>query len=264
MVHFINGMWLHLKTACVQAERVCRLEQSIFWCIWKPVKRFARPVLWEHWGVVYYITRVESKWLWYARMGLFKHRWPECRRRPWGTFILDRQVWIERNELRVSCATYNKGGGRVFTGRRSGWKFNEPAIHLFTPGNTGAEFVSPTTVFMILPIHWTGRWWKNILRRKEVRSAYGSAWVIRILILLMPACERGYLIGIAGKQQRYLYPSVSASMVFSELLKVAPHGKIRASFAQARSDIDIYQNRNSFAMREHLMAPISLCMCLIL
>lgn len=93
----------------------------------------------------------------------------------------------------------------------------------------------------------------NVLRRKEVRSAYGAVTLGYDNIYFIDASlRRDISSALPQNNNAYLYPAVSASVVFSELLKAAPisYGKIRASFAQAGSDIDIYQTTNSFALRE--------------
>jgi TonB-linked SusC/RagA family outer membrane protein len=93
----------------------------------------------------------------------------------------------------------------------------------------------------------------NYLRRKEVRSAYGSVTLgYDNTYFIDASLRRDISSALPENNNAYLYPSVSASMVFSELLKVAPvsYGKIRASFAQAGSDIDVYQTSNWFATRE--------------
>jgi TonB-linked SusC/RagA family outer membrane protein len=89
----------------------------------------------------------------------------------------------------------------------------------------------------------------NSLTRKEVRSAYGSVslgW--NNTYYIDGTLRRDISSALPEANNAYLYPSVSASMVFSELLKVAPitYGKIRASFAQAGSDIPVYLTSNSY------------------
>jgi outer membrane receptor protein involved in Fe transport len=89
----------------------------------------------------------------------------------------------------------------------------------------------------------------NKLVKKEVRSAYGSVslgWDNTYFI--DGTLRRDISSALPESNNAYLYPSVSASMVFSELLKWNPisYGKIRASFAQAGSDIDVYLTSNSF------------------
>jgi TonB-linked SusC/RagA family outer membrane protein len=93
----------------------------------------------------------------------------------------------------------------------------------------------------------------NVLRKKEVRSAYGAVTLgYNNTYFIDASVRRDISSALPEKNNAYLYPSVSASMVFSELLKVAAvsYGKIRASFAQAGSDIAVYQTSNSFALRE--------------
>jgi outer membrane receptor protein involved in Fe transport len=93
----------------------------------------------------------------------------------------------------------------------------------------------------------------NYLRRKEVRSAYGSVTLgYDNTYFIDASLRRDITSTLPQNNNAYLYPSVSASIVFSELLKVAPvsYGKVRASFAQAGSDIEVYQTSNSFATRE--------------
>ena len=89
----------------------------------------------------------------------------------------------------------------------------------------------------------------NKLVKKEVRSAYGSVslgWDNTYFI--DGTLRRDISSALPESNNAYLYPSVSASMVFGELLKWNPisYGKIRASFAQAGSDIDVYLTSNSF------------------
>jgi TonB-linked SusC/RagA family outer membrane protein len=89
----------------------------------------------------------------------------------------------------------------------------------------------------------------NNLVRKEIRSAYGSVslgW--DNTYFLDGTLRRDISSALPESNNAYLYPSVSATMVFSELLKLAPvsYGKIRASFAQAGSDIPVYLTSNSF------------------
>ena len=89
----------------------------------------------------------------------------------------------------------------------------------------------------------------NSLIRKQIRSAYGSVslgW--NNTYFLDGSLRRDITSTLPESNNAYLYPSVSASMVFSELLKWAPisYGKIRASYAQAGSDIGTYLTSNSY------------------
>jgi TonB-linked SusC/RagA family outer membrane protein len=89
----------------------------------------------------------------------------------------------------------------------------------------------------------------NGLVKKEIRSAYGTVslgW--NNTYFLDGTLRRDISSALPESNNAYLYPSVSATMVFSELLKLAPisYGKIRASFAQAGSDIPVYLTSPSF------------------
>lgn len=91
----------------------------------------------------------------------------------------------------------------------------------------------------------------NYLRRKEVRSAYGSATVGYNNTYFIEATLRNDISSaLPDDNNSYLYPSVSGSFVFSELMKWKPlsFGKLRLSYAQAGSDIDVYQTSNYFAL----------------
>lgn len=83
----------------------------------------------------------------------------------------------------------------------------------------------------------------NYLRKKEVRSAYGSATLGYKNTYFLDASLRNDISStLPQNNNSYLYPSVSASVVFSELLKwqALSYGKMRLSFAQAGSDISPY------------------------
>jgi len=83
----------------------------------------------------------------------------------------------------------------------------------------------------------------NYLRKKEVRSAYGSATLGYKNTYFLDASLRNDISStLPQNNNSYLYPSVSASVVFSELLQWKPlsFGKARLSFAQAGADIAPY------------------------
>lgn len=91
----------------------------------------------------------------------------------------------------------------------------------------------------------------NYLRKKEVRSAFGSVSLgYDNTYFLDASLRRDISSALPLGNNAYLYPSVGASLVFSELLKssVISYGKLRASFAQAGSDIAVYQTSNSFVL----------------
>ncbi|MGN6420336.1 MAG: SusC/RagA family TonB-linked outer membrane protein [Pseudobacter sp.] len=91
----------------------------------------------------------------------------------------------------------------------------------------------------------------NILRRKEVRSAFGSVSLgYNNTYFVEASLRRDISSALPLNNNAYLYPSVGASLVFSELMEIPAisFGKLRASYAQSGSDIDIYQTANSFVL----------------
>lgn len=81
--------------------------------------------------------------------------------------------------------------------------------------------------------------------RKRINSLYGSAslgW--RHLVYLDATLRGDQSSTLPVKHNKYVYPSFSASFVFSDLLKLGkamPYGKLRMSWAQVGSDTDPYQ-----------------------
>jgi TonB-linked outer membrane protein, SusC/RagA family len=91
----------------------------------------------------------------------------------------------------------------------------------------------------------------NYLRKKEVRSAYGSVSLgYDNTYFIDASLRRDISSALPESNNDYLYPSVSGTVVFSELVKWDPltYGKIRASYAQAGSDIAVYQTSNYFGI----------------
>ena len=78
--------------------------------------------------------------------------------------------------------------------------------------------------------------------KKQINSIYGSANVGYLHTYYLEGTLRGDKSStLPIKNNVYVYPSVSASVVFSEFLKnknIINYGKIRASFAQVGSDTD--------------------------
>ena len=82
--------------------------------------------------------------------------------------------------------------------------------------------------------------------RKRIVSVFGSANLGWRHMLYLDATVRGDKSSTLAKGKNiYVYPSVSASWVFSELIKshrnVLPYGKLRLSWAEVGSDTDPYQ-----------------------
>ena len=81
---------------------------------------------------------------------------------------------------------------------------------------------------------------------KRIVSVFGSANLGWRHMLYLDATVRGDKSStLAAGKNMYVYPSVSASWVFSELItgnrKVLPYGKVRLSWAEVGSDTDPYQ-----------------------
>ncbi len=83
----------------------------------------------------------------------------------------------------------------------------------------------------------------NYLRKKQVRSMYAMASLGYKDIYFIDASIRNDISSALPKNNNsYFYPSVSGSVLFSELLKWKPlsFGKLRASYAIAGSDLGPY------------------------
>ena len=90
---------------------------------------------------------------------------------------------------------------------------------------------------------------ENYLRKKEVRSAYGSVTLgYNNTYFLDASLRRDISSTLPPNNNAYIYPSVSASVVFSELLKWQPlsYGKLRLSFAQAGADLLPYKTTSFY------------------
>lgn len=89
----------------------------------------------------------------------------------------------------------------------------------------------------------------SFIRNKEIRSVYGMAsFGYKDIYFIDGSVRNDVSSALPLNNNSYSYPSVSGSIVFSELLKWAPlsYGKIRASYAVAGSDLAPYQTGNSF------------------
>jgi len=89
----------------------------------------------------------------------------------------------------------------------------------------------------------------SFIRRKEVRSVYGMAsFGYKDIYFIDGSIRNDVSSTLPVNNNSYSYPSVSTSIVFSELLKwkALSFGKIRASYAIAGSDLAPYQTGSSF------------------
>lgn len=89
----------------------------------------------------------------------------------------------------------------------------------------------------------------SVIIDKEIRSVYGLVSLGYKDIYFIDATIRNDVSSsLPVNNNSYSYPSVSGSIVFSELLKWTPlsYGKIRASYAIAGADLDPYRTANGF------------------
>ncbi len=94
------------------------------------------------------------------------------------------------------------------------------------------------------------------LYRKRIVSVFGSANLGWRHMLYLDATVRGDKSStLAAGKNLYVYPSVSGSWVFSELItsnrKVLPYGKLRLSWAEVGSDTDPYQLSLRYAKSQY-------------
>lgn len=86
--------------------------------------------------------------------------------------------------------------------------------------------------------------------QRQTNSLFGSAQVNYEEMLFLEATLRNDWTSTLAKQNRsFLYPSVSASFVFTELMNntdILSYGKLRASFASVGNDLSPYQLYNTF------------------
>lgn len=78
---------------------------------------------------------------------------------------------------------------------------------------------------------------------KTIRSAYGMASVgYKNLLFLEASLRNDNTSTLNENNNSYYYPSVSASFIFSDVLKWKPlnYGKLRLSYAQAGSDVGVF------------------------
>ncbi|TDH21486.1 SusC/RagA family TonB-linked outer membrane protein [Segetibacter sp. 3557_3] len=89
----------------------------------------------------------------------------------------------------------------------------------------------------------------SAIRNKEIRSVYGMASLgYKDIYFLDASIRNDVSSALPVNNNSYSYPSVSASIVFSELLnlKFLSFGKLRGSYAVAGGDLSPYQTGSSF------------------
>jgi TonB-linked SusC/RagA family outer membrane protein len=114
-------------------------------------------------------------------------------------------------------------------------------------GNTVGGLTSPATYTLAASIARPTI--SSFIRKKEIRSVYGMAsFGYHDTYFIDGSIRRDVSSALPVNNNAYTYPSVSASVVFSELLKwkALSYGKIRASYAVAGFDLAPYQTGTSF------------------
>ena len=85
---------------------------------------------------------------------------------------------------------------------------------------------------------------ESYIENKKVNSIFGSANLgFKNFLYLGGTVRNDWSSALPVDNNSYLYPSVSASLVFSELMNdgLLSYGKLRASWAQVGSDLEAYQ-----------------------
>lgn len=129
-------------------------------------------------------------------------------------------------------------GGNIFD-RRYSYLEMETVGGLSSPGfyNIGASIDRPTNTSYLL--------------RKEIRSMFGMISLGYMDTFFIDASLRNDISSALPEENNsYWYPSVSGSLIFSELigLEDLTFGKLRASYAQAGSDLDPYLTSRSYGV----------------
>jgi TonB-linked SusC/RagA family outer membrane protein len=122
-------------------------------------------------------------------------------------------------------------GGNIYD-RRYTYLYMATVGGLSSPGfyNIKASIDRPTTTSYLL--------------RKQIRSGFGMASLgYKDTYFIDASIRNDISSALPTDNNSYWYPSVSGSMVFSELLNWQPlsFGKVRASYAQAGSDLNPYE-----------------------
>lgn len=129
-------------------------------------------------------------------------------------------------------------GGNIFD-RRYSYIYQETVGGLSAPGfyNIDASIDRPITT--------------NYLLRKQVRSAFGLVSLGYLDTYFIDASIRNdNSSALPEDNNSYWYPSVSGSLIFSEFFKwnLLSFGKLRASYAQAGSDLGPYETTMGFGV----------------
>src|SRR5690606_27069653 len=161
----------------------------------------------------YSIGKYQNKEFNYEFLAQYKHSW--------GEFSLDASLGGNLYDRQYSYLSQSTNGG------------------LSTPGfyNIDASIDRPNT--------------SNYLLEKQIRSLYSLASFGYMGTFFVDASVRNdNSSALPDDNNSYWYPSVSGSIVFSELLDWEPlsFGKIRASYAKAGSDLSPYQTKTVYGV----------------
>lgn len=154
----------------------------------------------------YYTGKFQSRDMNYEFLGTYT--------KGWGDFTLDANVGANLYKVNYDYLTMGTVGG------------------LSAPGfyNIDASIDRPST--------------SSYLRRKEIRSLFGMAsFGYKNTYFIDASLRNDNSSALPTNNNSYSYPSLSGSLVFSELLKwnTLSFGKLRVSYAKAGSDLSPYQ-----------------------
>lgn len=159
----------------------------------------------------YYVGKFQNREFNYEFLGQYN--------KTFGDFSLNVNVGANLFDRRYTYVTQNTEGGLTAEGFY----------------NIDASIDRPTT--------------NSYLLRKELRSKYAMASVgYKDTYFVDASIRNDKSSALPVDNNSYWYPSVSASMVFSELIGWTPlsFGKVRVSYAQAGSDLDVYSTSATY------------------
>jgi TonB-linked SusC/RagA family outer membrane protein len=92
----------------------------------------------------------------------------------------------------------------------------------------------------------------NFLFERQVNSAFGNVSLgFRDFIFLEGSIRNDWSSTLPANNNSYLYPSISAGLIFTELIpknNVLSYGKIRAGYAQVGTDVDPYRTALAYSV----------------
>ncbi len=149
------------------------------------------------------------------------------------------EVLVNYNENFKDLSVVANAGGNVRYNRTEG-QFQATVGGLSAPGfyNIAASIDRPLA--------------NNYLFERQVNSVFGNVSLgFRDFIFVEGSIRNDWSSTLPAGNNSYLYPSVSAGLVFSELLpksNVFSYGKIRAGYAQVGTDVGPYQTALAYTV----------------